>query len=81
MVAKTLNPYVLFAGSGIQHIDEVAALIQCRMAMNRLGYSNTKLIYRPHPWMLRGKGIQQDPRLESINGIELDPDIQSKGED
>lgn len=81
VLAKTQNPYVLFAGSGIQHIDEVAALVECRMAMNKLGYSDTKLIYRPHPWMLRGKEGQQDFRLSSIDGIELDPDIQSKGED
>jgi hypothetical protein len=75
------SPYVLFAGSGIQHIDEVEALLSCRLALNELGYSNLKIIYRPHPWMLRGSARDLDPRIKSHSGIELDPDIASKGED
>jgi hypothetical protein len=74
------SPYVLFAGSGIQHIDEVEALLSCRLALDELGYSSLKVIYRPHPWMLRGSEPRMDPRIYSHSGIELDPDIATKGE-
>ena len=36
---KSLMPYVLFAGSGIQHIDEVDALLRSRASLDNLGFS------------------------------------------
>lgn len=77
---KTLTPYVLFAGSGIQHIDEVDAVLRARASLNHLGFSDLKIIYRPHPWMLRGSVFQLDERLVGQSGIELDIDIAQKGE-
>jgi hypothetical protein len=72
--------YVLFAGSGIQHIDEINALLECRKAMNELGYQDVKLMYRPHPWMLRGKSDYIDQRIANTPGVVMDPDILKKGE-
>lgn len=79
-LVKTLTPYVLFAGSGIQHIDEVDAVLRSRVSLNNLGFADLKIIYRPHPWMLRGSVFQLDDRLVGKSGIEIDIDIAQKGE-
>jgi hypothetical protein len=74
------KPYVLFAGSGIQHIDEVEALLKVRVSLNKAGLDNVNVIYRPHPWMLRGNSGGFDRRLNHAAGIEIDSDIVTNGE-
>ena len=74
------KPYVLFAGSGIQHIDEVEALLKVRISLNKAGLDNVNVIYRPHPWMLRGNSGGFDRRLDHMAGIEIDSDIVANGE-
>jgi len=76
----TKKPYVLFAGSGIQHTDEVEALLKFRVSLNKVGLDHVNVIYRPHPWMLRGNSGVFDPRVGHMAGIEIDSDIVANGE-
>lgn len=73
------KPYVLFAGSGIHFFDEIDAVIRIRQALNSLGNENLSIIYRPHPWVLRGDFVTQLNALSGLSGIEVDRDILEKG--
>lgn len=75
------KPYVLFAGTGIQHLDELQALIETRLALNNLGCRELPIIYRPHPWNLRGDFRQKLSKILSTPGIILDQDIAENGPD
>ena len=76
---EKIQPYVLFAGTGIQHLDEIAALLEARHALDKLGYSKLSIIYRPHPWNLRGDFKDALSKLSDTPGLIVDQDIVENG--
>jgi hypothetical protein len=77
--SKKVSPYILFAGTGIQHLDEIAALLETRKILNSLGRSDLSIIYRPHPWNLRGDFKNVITEVAEVPGITIDRDIVEKG--
>jgi len=76
---KDFKPYVLFAGTGIQHIDEIEALLESRKALDDLGLDGINIVYRPHPWNLRGDFDNSILTAKESKGIILDMDILENG--
>ncbi len=75
------KPYVLFAGSGIHFFDEIEALKELRHALNSLGHLELSVIYRPHPWLLRGEFKLLLDSVSRMSGVVVDHDILEKGSD
>jgi hypothetical protein len=73
------QPYALFAGTGIQHLDEIEALIETRRSLDGLGRTDVSIIYRPHPWNLRGDFAKITSTITNIPGIIIDKDIADNG--
>jgi hypothetical protein len=76
---ENFKPYVLFAGTGIQHVDELSAVLETRRALDNFGYSNLSIVYRPHPWNLRGDFNDALSKLSVTPGITVDQDIVNNG--
>jgi len=78
---SSIRPYALFAGTGIQHIDEFHVLRMLRQVFNTNGLRDFNIVYRPHPWNLRGDFKDILFEVSSIEGVIIDQDIVANGSD
>lgn len=62
---------ILFAGSGLQHSDEISLLLECSTALSKTN-SNRCLVYRPHPYGLTpGEILRINEQIKNHKNISL----------
>lgn len=66
---------ILFAGSGLQHSDEISLLLECSTALSETN-SNHRLVYRPHPYGLTpGRILRINELIKNHKNISLAFDV------